>query len=74
MNSKCVFTLPSPTYAIKARRALERGGIASEVIKLSPDRIKKGCRSGIGLSCADVRSAEAILSENGIKYSDVYRS
>ena len=72
MNNKCVFTLPSPTYAMKAKRILERGGIPSEVIKLSPDRVKKGCRNGVGIPCADVKRAGAILSENGINYSDVY--
>ena len=72
MNNKCVFTLPSPTYAMKAKRILERDGIYSEVIKLSPDRVKKGCRNGIELSCAEVRRAGAILAENRINYSDIY--
>ena len=72
MNNKCVFTLSSPTYAMKAKKALEREGIISEVIKLSPDRVKKGCRNGVELSCANVRRAEAILSENRIRFSDIY--
>ncbi len=72
MNNRCVFTLPSPTYAMKAKKILERGGILSEVIKLSPDRVKKGCRNGIELACADVRRAGAILAENKINYSDIY--
>lgn len=72
MNNKCVFTLPSPTYAMKAKKLLGRSGIYSEVIKLSPERVKKGCRNGIELECAEVRRAGAILTENRINYSDIY--
>lgn len=72
MNNKCVFTLPSPTYAMKAKKILGQSGIYSEVIKLSPERVKKGCRNGIELACVDVKRAGMILTESRINYSDIY--
>ena len=53
---KIIAAIGSMTAAIKAQRALERTGILSQVVSLSPTETRRGCAYGISYA-ADRHSA-----------------
>ena len=68
---RCLITFESPTMAQKAQRLLRERSILSEVIALDGKYSKRGCKSGLSLSCAHTDRACEILISNKIRYSDV---
>lgn len=66
MQNKIILTVGSITYAIKARKLLNRKNIPSKLIKI--DELK-GCAYGIQIEDTQLLSAVSVLKENGIQYS-----
>ena len=66
---KCVITIPSPTMATKASRLLGKSGIRARSVRLSPEKNKRGCASGVAVDEKDCDTAMLILKRNGIAYS-----
>lgn len=66
---KCVITIPSPTMATKAARLLNKSGISARSVRLSPEKNKRGCTSGVAVGDSDCDTAMLILKRNGIEYS-----
>lgn len=67
----CVASLKSMTIAIKAQKALNKEGIASEIVRLEPNMTKKGCAYGIKFSCLSLYSVQNALDSNRIRYSEI---
>lgn len=65
--------MPSVTFAVKAKKALSRIGIRSELVKVDASRTVRGCTHGIMLSEDDYYNAIFELRSAGIEYS-VYPS
>lgn len=64
-----VFTFKSVTFAIKARRALSRGGISSRIRKLDMKASEDGCTHAVEVNGEDYYSVVAILKNNGISFN-----
>ncbi len=62
-------TVTSVTYAIKAKKILERAGVKSEITKLEDLERSGGCTYGVKIKAADHYRAVAALNGRGIKYS-----
>ena len=71
--SKCIITLPSMTFAQKARLVLTANDIPASVAKLSPTLAEKGCGWGITLDCLKANEATHILSVSDLPYKKVWR-
>ncbi len=63
----------SVTYAIKARRLIERSGIKTKLIKTASSPNDRGCQYGIVFSENQFYDVIALLRNNGIEYS-VFRN
>lgn len=61
--------MASVTYAIKAKKALQRIGIRSELVKVDASRTVRGCTHGISLSYDDYYDAIMELRKSGIEYA-----
>lgn len=68
---KCLITLRSQTYALKAQRILQQKGVPSSVIKLDAEYTKKGCSYGITFDCRNRAVVKTILQEYSLPYSDI---
>ena len=66
MQNKIILTVGSMTYAIKARKTLNRKDIPSKLVKINES---KGCAYGIEIDDTKLLSAVSALKENGIQYS-----
>lgn len=71
--SKCIITLPSMTFAQKARLVLTANEITASVTKLPPTLAEKGCGWGIRLDCEKANEATHILSVSDLPYKKVWR-
>lgn len=71
--SNCIITLPSLTFAQKARLILTANKIEASVLKLPPDLSDKGCAWGISLDCLSAQNATHILSVSDLPYKKVWR-
>ncbi len=67
----CVVSLKSVTIATKAKKALEKSNIYSEIIKLEPGMTKKGCSYGIRFDCLYLNHIKDVFLKNKIKYSEI---
>ncbi|MBE6643884.1 MAG: DUF3343 domain-containing protein [Ruminococcaceae bacterium] len=64
-----IISLSSVTYAIKAKKLLERNNIKATLIKNSTQNSEKGCTYGIKTDRNYLYDAVAILKKKGIDYS-----
>lgn len=71
--SKCIITLPSMTFAQKARLILTANRIEASVLKLPPPLSDKGCAWGISLDCEKTKDATRILTVSDLPYKKVWR-
>ncbi|MBR6726510.1 MAG: DUF3343 domain-containing protein [Clostridia bacterium] len=70
-TQRCLITFESPTVAQKAHRLLREKNIHNEIVSLEGKYTKRGCKSGLSLSCTNTDRACEILINNKIRYSDV---
>ncbi len=70
----CLITLRSATYSMKAQKILTDAAIPSKTVKLDSEYSGKGCTHGIRIDCRYKRSAERLLRENGIAFSDIIKT
>lgn len=70
---KTTITVGSVTYAIKARKLLQRIGIDSKLVKVDNTKANKGCEYGIEFPSNFLYDVVAELKSHGIAYS-VYTS
>lgn len=71
--SKCIITLPSLTFAQKARKALAASHIAVTVIRLSPEQADKGCGWGIEVDCLGTAEMTRILDISDIPWRRILK-
>ena len=71
--NKCIITLPSMTFAQKAKKVLSNNEIAVTVIKLSPEQAEKGCGWGIESSCQNVEEITRILDVSDIPWRRILK-
>ena len=69
--SKTILKFGSVTYAMKARKILQRSKIACEIIKLNVDDGKSGCSYGIKFGSDKLYEVVMSLKNNEIDY-EVY--
>ena len=67
-----IITVGSVTYAIKAKKLLERSGIKAQLVKVESHKSSKGCNYGIKITSALFFDTVALLRNKGIDYS-VYK-
>ena len=66
--NKTTITVGSVTYAIKARKLLERMRIHSKLVKIDVSKTSGGCTYGITFDTEDFYSAAMGLRNAGISY------
>lgn len=71
--SKCIITLPSLTFAQKARKALAANNVTATVIRLSPEQADKGCGWGIEAECTKTAEMTRILDISDIPWRRILR-
>ena len=71
--SKCIITLPSMTFAQKARLVLTANQIEASVLKLPPTLSDKGCAWGIRIDCRRATDAAHILTVSDLPYKKIWR-
>ncbi len=71
--SKCIITLPSMTFAQKARLVLTANKIEASVLKLPPTLSDKGCAWGVDIDCRKANDATHILTVSDLPYKKVWR-
>lgn len=71
--SQCIVTLPSLTFAQKARKVLSANTISVTVIRLSPEQADKGCGWGIEIDCHSVENITRILDISDIPWRRILR-
>ena len=69
---KNIITFASVTYAIKARKLLNRAGVSAKLVKVSAE-LTKGCTHGVEIFESSFFDTINILKTAGIEYS-VYSS
>ena len=69
--ANCLITLRSVTDSMKAKRLLERQGIAAQTVKLDSDYVGRGCSHGIRLDCRHTAQVSRLLTDNSIPYSAI---
>lgn len=72
--SECLITFKSPTYSMKAQLLLTRNSVPSRAVKLDGEYSGKGCTHGIRVDCRYGKTAERLLRQSGVPYSDIIRS
>ena len=72
--SKCIVTLPSLTFAQKARKSLAANNLTVTVVKLSPEQAEKGCGWGIEVSCETTAEITRILDISDIPWRRILQS
>ena len=68
---KTTLTVGSVTYAIKARKLLQRMKIQSKLVKIDVASSSSGCRYGIEFASEDFYSVVMGLRNAGIEYQIV---
>ena len=63
-----LISLQSATYAIKAKRVLNRNGVSAKPVKLDGTKSKNGCTHGIEIFVQDFYNAVMILKNEDIEY------
>ncbi len=71
--SKCIITLPSLTFAQKARKVLTANNITVTVIRLSPEQADKGCGWGIEADCSGTAELTRILDISDIPWRRILK-
>ena len=71
--SKCIISLPSMTFAQKARLVLTANHIDASVLKLPPEFSDKGCAWGITIAKEHKASALHVLTVSDLPYKKVWR-
>ena len=71
--NKCMITLPSMTFAQKAKKVLINNQIAVTVIKLSPEQAEKGCGWGIECPCQKAEEITRILDVSDIPWRRILK-
>lgn len=71
--SKCIITLPSLTFAQKARKALAASNITVTVVKLTPEQADNGCGWGIEANCVATAELTRILDVADIPWRRILR-
>ncbi len=61
-------TLPSVTYAEKAKKLLNRSGIPSKIIKVDAEKTRRGCTYGVTFNDNDYWNAVMTLRNNDVPY------
>ena len=64
-----IITFSSQTFAIKAKRLLERNGIRSDLLKINTEDMREGCTHGLRFLNSDYFNVIAILRNADIVYS-----
>ena len=64
-----IITVSSVTYALKAKKLLERERIKATLIKNDSSTNQKGCTYGVRIDASYLYDAVAILKSKGIEYS-----
>ena len=72
--SKCIITLPSLTFAQKARKSLAANNLTVTVVKLSPEQAEHGCGWGIEASCEATAEITRILDVSDIPWRRILKS
>ena len=67
--NNAIVTVGTVTYAMKARKLLNRNGIRSKLVKLDSSKTANGCTYGIEFPANDLYSAVCVLREAGISYN-----
>ena len=67
----CIVALSSITYAMKGEELLRTHGIPNRVVRLSPERTKKGCGYGLELDKKRLAAALQLLRAAGIPPGEV---
>ena len=70
---KCIIAISSVNHALRAEKYLSSNFIKCRVIKLQPQKTKKGCAYGIELNCIDVQKSVNLFDNAGIPYSEILR-
>lgn len=70
----CYITTVTMTLAMKAKRLLEKNGIAAAVSRLPPKLTTGGCAWGVSLDCRQALSAQRILDSNSFSYGRLLRA
>ena len=70
---KCIIAISSVNHAIRCEKLLNQNGIYTKIVKLQPQKTKKGCAYGIELSCKDVDTALSLFNLANIPYSEILR-
>ena len=63
-----IITVGSVTYAIKAKRILEREGVNASLVKIDSSKNDNGCTHGIKIYESHLYDAVSILKRMGIEY------
>ena len=63
-----IITVGSVTYAIKAKKLLEREGVSASLVKMESSKSDGGCTHGIKIYESNLYDAVAILKRMGIDY------
>jgi len=63
-----IVTLPSVTYAEKARKQLSRANISSKIVKVDAQKTERGCTYGISFDDSLQLSAIMVLRNSDIPY------
>lgn len=63
-----LLSLKSATFAVKAKRLLNRHGVNCRLLKLDSSKSQNGCTHGIEISAEDFFKAVMILKNANIEY------
>ncbi len=66
--SKCIITVPSMTFAQKARKVLLANRIDCTVAKLTPEQAEKGCGWGIETECRNLENVTRVLDISDVPW------
>ena len=66
--NKTTITVGSATYAMKAKRVLQRMKIRTKLVKVDAARSKNGCTHGLEFASEDFFSVVMGLNNAGIEY------
>lgn len=67
----CIISLKSNTYAQKVRKILSNHGINIEIVRLEPQKTKRGCSYGISFQCEKLYYVKTVLNQNNIDYLEM---
>ncbi len=63
-----LLSLQSATYAVKAKRLLNRSNVSARLVKLDGTKSENGCTHGIEIDHNDFYNAVMILKNENIEY------